>query len=209
MKINLFLTSAMVMIPVAGMANLRVTARSTLGTQCYSEYSLMHVGKCVLSESAPLGIQQCPQNWADIDYNEGDERHCYLADQGTTVIICSKDVDGDVEEYNGTACEEIFGEIYTNLSSNRVKYIRSSGVATDVAPWTGYIRTHPTLTSYGCNENYYPSNGKIDESIVCEPCPGGGKSEYYNLSITDCYIPKNTHFSDIPGSGTYTADCYY
>ncbi|MCM1294789.1 MAG: hypothetical protein NC311_04500 [Muribaculaceae bacterium] len=209
MKTKILIASALVTTPIAATANLRVTANSALGTQCYSESSLMHVGKCVLSESAPLGIQQCPQNWADIDYNEGDERHCYLADQGTTVIICSTDMDADIYEYNETACEEIFGNIYTDLGNNRLMLQISGGNGYKGEPWTGYINVHMYGTEYGCAENYYPSNGKLDASIVCATCPSGGKSNYFNTAITGCYIPAGTSFSDVPGSGTYTADCYY
>ncbi|MDE6477961.1 MAG: hypothetical protein K2L94_01795 [Alphaproteobacteria bacterium] len=54
-----------------------------------------------------------------------------------------------------------------------------------------------------CLDGQYPSSG------VCVDCPDGGTTSGGAASITDCYQPSGTSFSDTAGSGTYTRDCYY
>lgn len=44
---------------------------------------------------------------------------------------------------------------------------------------------------------------------TCVDCPTPGTSKGGATAITDCYIPKNTEFSDATGSGVYTDDCHY
>ncbi|MDE6250537.1 MAG: hypothetical protein K2M34_02800 [Alphaproteobacteria bacterium] len=60
---------------------------------------------------------------------------------------------------------------------------------------------------YRCVSGYYgsPSNA----TSGCTQCPTPGTSANGATSITSCYIPSGTTFSDTSGSGTYTANCYY
>lgn len=58
-------------------------------------------------------------------------------------------------------------------------------------------------STFRCNANYYKSGA------ACQPCPNGGKSAAGATSITSCYLPSGTTFSDSTGSGTYTENCYY
>ena len=59
-----------------------------------------------------------------------------------------------------------------------------------------------------CNKGYYKSGSS------CTRCPASGgtygtTSGTGATSITECYLPSGTSFSDSYGSGTYTSDCYY
>lgn len=58
-------------------------------------------------------------------------------------------------------------------------------------------------STFTCKANYY-KNGS-----TCQPCPNSGKSTAGSTSITSCYLPSGTTFSDSTGSGTYSDKCYY
>lgn len=58
-------------------------------------------------------------------------------------------------------------------------------------------------STFICKANYYKSGA------ACQPCPNSGKSTAGSTSITSCYLPSGTTFSDSTGSGTYSDKCYY
>jgi len=59
-------------------------------------------------------------------------------------------------------------------------------------------------TEYRCIAGYYGS-GKS-----CSSCPNGGTSRLGdNSTISRCYLPDGTGFSDSTGSGVIDDDCYY
>ena len=65
---------------------------------------------------------------------------------------------------------------------------------------------------YRCAVGYYgnPTSG----SSGCSRCPSSGgtygtTASAGSTSITSCYIPSGTSFSDSTGSGRYTGNCYY
>lgn len=66
----------------------------------------------------------------------------------------------------------------------------------------------PCDTEFSCDAGYY-----LTTNNTCEPCPqtnGNGTSTQYNTGgITSCFIPSGTSFSETPGSGQYTNNCYY
>ncbi len=65
-----------------------------------------------------------------------------------------------------------------------------------------------TSTSYRCAAGYYGSS--TNGTTGCTACPNGGTSVAgSNTSITSCYLPTGTKFSDTSGSGEYTENCYY
>ena len=65
------------------------------------------------------------------------------------------------------------------------------------------IRDTSKCSQYKCNYEYY-GTGKS-----CTACPNGGTSPAGSTSITQCYIPAGTAFSDTTGNGTYTGNCNY
>ena len=61
---------------------------------------------------------------------------------------------------------------------------------------------------YRCAAGYYGSG------VNCTQCPSSGgitgtSVAGDNATITKCYIPSGTSFSDSTGSGTYTNNCYW
>ena len=59
-------------------------------------------------------------------------------------------------------------------------------------------------STFSCNRVYY-KNGS-----ACTVCPGGGTTSAAGAtSVSSCYIPSGTSFSDATGSGTYTSNCPY
>jgi len=205
MKSKILIISAMVISPVAANAVLRADINSALGTQCYSESSDFHVGKCTASKSFELGIPQCPTNLSDIDTD--DIRHCYLGSNRYVYTICSTDVSDS--ETNGTACEEIIQPYseWTSFGNNRVSRSYTYGAGLDTDAWSANLDIF-TETEYGCDTSYY-STGGSGASITCALCPTPGTSDIGTTNITECYIPMGTAFSDTTGNGTYINDCHY
>ena len=67
-------------------------------------------------------------------------------------------------------------------------------------------------TSYRCAAGYYGTS--TNGSTGCNKCPSSGgvagqSVAGSNTTITSCYIPSGSNFSDSTGSGTYTGNCYY
>lgn len=65
------------------------------------------------------------------------------------------------------------------------------------------------VATYFCAPGYYGKSNAIGTG-GCTRCPDGHTSAGGNgTTITSCYIPSGTSFSDDTGSGTYTNDCYW
>jgi len=67
-------------------------------------------------------------------------------------------------------------------------------------------------TEYRCAVGYYGSSS--NGTSGCTRCPSSGgiygtTASAGSTSITSCYIPSGTSFSDSTGSGRYTSNCYY
>lgn len=63
-------------------------------------------------------------------------------------------------------------------------------------------------STFVCNQGYYKSGS------ACARCPSSGgvygtTKSSGATSITACYMPSGTAFSDTSGRGSYTGDCYY
>ena len=72
--------------------------------------------------------------------------------------------------------------------------------------------TCSVTTSYRCAVGYY--GGSTNGASGCARCPASGgvygtTASAGSTSITSCYLPSGTSFSDSTGSGTYTGNCYY
>jgi len=81
---------------------------------------------------------------------------------------------------------------------------------------TGYQRLNHcncdgTCTAkYRCAKNYFGKpNNSTSGCSRCWEAVGAVTKAAGSENATDCYIPKNTGFSDSTGNGNYTADCYY
>ncbi|MDE6481505.1 MAG: hypothetical protein K2L25_01645 [Alphaproteobacteria bacterium] len=69
-----------------------------------------------------------------------------------------------------------------------------------------------SITAYRCAVGYYGTS--TNGTSGCTRCPASGgvygtTADAGATSITACYIPSGTSFSDGSGSGTYTGNCYY
>ncbi|MBQ8293809.1 MAG: hypothetical protein IJX89_00265 [Alphaproteobacteria bacterium] len=63
-------------------------------------------------------------------------------------------------------------------------------------------------STFRCAQGYYKNGAS------CPRCPISNNTYGTTLllnatSITDCYLPSGTEFSDTTGTGTYTDKCYY
>ena len=59
-------------------------------------------------------------------------------------------------------------------------------------------------STFSCNKGYYKSGSS------CTACPSDGTTSGSGAtSVSSCYIPSGTSFSDGTGSGSYTGNCYY
>lgn len=72
--------------------------------------------------------------------------------------------------------------------------------------------TCTTTTVYQCAVGYYGSS--TNGTSGCTRCPSSGGTygttdAAGSKSITNCYIPSGTEFSDTSGIGNYTGKCYY
>ncbi|MDE6478448.1 MAG: hypothetical protein K2L95_01925 [Alphaproteobacteria bacterium] len=69
----------------------------------------------------------------------------------------------------------------------------------------------PTILPTGCAAGQYGSG------LLCTDCPADTTNgaatvtsdTWNNQTITTCYIPTSTIFSDASGTGEFTAACYY
>ncbi|MBD5388982.1 hypothetical protein HDR63_01875 [bacterium] len=61
--------------------------------------------------------------------------------------------------------------------------------------------------TYRCAAGYYGSPG--GSASGCSRCPDGGTSAVGSTSVTSCYMPAGSTFSDTTGNGDYTDKCSY
>lgn len=105
-------------------------------------------------------------------------------------------------------CKDVKSDTaWTSIGNSRVS--REVQTATS----SEYSCSVTTSIEYACNTGSYRSAGS-GLSMTCSPCPqqlgsAPSTSKIGNLSITGCYIPAKTSFSDDTGTGTYVHNCYY
>ncbi|MBQ8255568.1 MAG: hypothetical protein IJY99_01210 [Alphaproteobacteria bacterium] len=65
-------------------------------------------------------------------------------------------------------------------------------------------------TSYACVKNKYGSPTSATDANACQNCPPNSVTASHGAqSITECYLPAGTEYTDATGTYTYTEDCYY
>ncbi len=65
---------------------------------------------------------------------------------------------------------------------------------------------------YSCDKGYYSLNSLSGKCTSCATATGHSAATTAttgSFSITTCYIPAGTSFSDSTGSGVYDSNCYY
>jgi len=121
-----------------------------------------------------------------------------------TVEVCPDSGDYD------TAVECWYGSDTFNTYQCAAGYYGTPGGASDSSACT-VCPGHGTCDggdTFACERGYYKSGGN------CNTCPslGGvaGTTVAANAtSITQCYLPAASQFSENSGQGTYTANCFY
>lgn len=149
---------------------------------------------------------------------------------GCNTEACYKSILGAVKLYECDSCPSgIFTAVPVSLPegicSNTITRTECSSLCPncnstnweDITEPKGYAkRTVATCINsncekkleYRCSAGYYGSS--TNGTTGCTACPNGGTSVAgSNTSITSCYLPTGTKFSDTSGSGEYTENCYY
>ncbi len=133
-------------------------------------------------------------------YGNGELTTKELCDWGSDGLICDAGCVDNV--YNPIICPYTWTKKSTSVEQATIK---DSKCKCDDA----YAQNARTF--YRCAAGYYgnPASGS------CSKCTSPGTTDPFNeastesISITSCYIPSGTSFSDTKGIGTYTNDCYY
>ncbi len=181
-----------------------MAARDRVGSVCSADGNVIIECKCGTKQtpSNPSLTQLCARTGETFTWgcrfqgamSENTQYWCVPFGSATACDVCGcKDVKSD--------------SAWKELSNNRVS--REVQTATS----SGYSCTVTTSTEYACDAGYYHSAGS-GLSITCNPCPqllgsAPSTSKIGNRSITGCYIPANTSFSDDTGSGIYIDRCYH
>ena len=123
---------------------------------------------------------------------------------------------GDASDYPGKNCTEYI----CTESSTTTTYLFCESCP------DGYLMSTQTKTVCGTSYTFQSCIkslvvptlcliGQYNDNGTCKQCPSdaygnaGTTLTSGNNSISDCYIPSGSSFSDSTGSGTYTANCAY
>ena len=202
-------------LAVPAQASLQVSTTSALGTKCYSEDTAASVMRVMRSTSkwvydGGVSFLSCPSSRSAVSSSGYmSATSCFLGYDGTTTIICSDATsacggfgysDGDLVDW-GT---------WKNTTQNRASNIKT--VLQTTSTYT--CAEVEEVESYGCAAGYYTTASTPSASMTCTACPPSGDnaqttSDIGNTSVSGCYIPKNSSFSDSSGSGVYSGKCNY
>jgi len=111
-----------------------------------------------------------------------------------TISECPKSIGGG-EIIGGTCPDECPSKSWTDVTGKNYQ-IKCGGTILN------------PKCEYQCKQGYYGTGAS------CTRCPSSGgvqgtTSGTGATSITECYIPSGSNFSDSTGKGTYTGNCYY
>ncbi len=199
MKTSLIILNLIAIITVGNTA---------LGAECKYYGTPTQASGCPYTEQRPSGancsgyIKKC--------YENGIFTHCFGC-QGKGIISVKTYTDPIYSNctvtYNTCECPACEG----NCSPSKPYWYAAS---------TGYeMRDTATCNcgecvkgaEYRCAAGYYGSPKTAGTGCTKCPSSGGvaGQSAAGSTTITSCYIPSGSSFSDSTGSGTYTGNCYY
>jgi len=115
-----------------------------------------------------------------------------------------------------TQCPKVEGGTADCSCDNVTSYKCASGYyGTATSATSGCTKCPANATCAGGNGSTFScAKGYYKDGTVCARCPSSGgiygtTASTGATSITSCYLPSGTTFSDSTGSGTYTSDCYY
>ena len=215
----IILLTAICALPGVANAGLQVSATpSDLGKYCYSEGGMFGRLYACDPQGAHVDMDQvdydCPSDPNNVRppfmwYND-IPGECYVGINNGIRYFCGVSVgDGDA----CGQCNFAGGNTssWTDIGGNRVSRIVTSIPDIPEHDQTGWTCKAQTTqkTSYGCAAGYYSEASVASASMTCIACPTGGTSLIGTWQKTDCYIPRDSTFSDSTGSGTYTNSCYW
>lgn len=211
-------------------ANAIAVINPDLDTQCY----IVPAGCTTANSSCNVICSTCTDiTGGPNDYGimTTDSRSVSTSCTGSIYFGCTCDITGTSYAcgagYYGTATSSSTG--CTACPDNATC---AGGNGSTFTCNSGYIKlnSNPTVCTK-CPDNaeictmgtIYCKAGYYLDGDTCEQCPlyvkpgngimadslSPGSSPQGSTSITDCYIPSGTAFSDETGVGTYDGDCYY
>ena len=67
-----------------------------------------------------------------------------------------------------------------------------------------------SIDRYKCPKNTYGNPSDDSDTSACQPCPEDGLTDATGAtSITECYLPANTTYSDTSGKYKFSMPCYW
>lgn len=223
MKYKFLGAISVAILPMCAFADLIVDEIADPGNICWSEESswmdYQYPARVVLCGPAEMygdDLSWFGPRCGDINYDEFRDtgRGCLLGENNGYIVHC------DLPSYGENICAFCDSgpvdtlPVWVESGANRVSRSIWESVGEHVSDsdnWSCDFDVSETV-EYGCSAGYYQSSG-TGASMTCSRCPssGGiyGTNSIGTTSITSCYIPSGTSFSDDSGSGTYTGNCYY
>ncbi len=167
------------------------------------------------------GDDPCDHLYPDDCSSEGTKQ-CYMRSDGSCSCITSCNRCNSGFAKVSKTLEGCSGITYntcectcSNCTSDTSWSAGSTGYQKQTTRWCECYAGTPTCntsTEYRCAVGYYGSS--TNGSSGCARCPAssgtyGTTASAGTTSVSGCYIPAGSSFSDSTGSGTYTRDCAY
>lgn len=194
-------------------AYLRSLAELSPGDYCNTECQtfgcpIMIAANFDIPPSYALDIPDCTS-----DYTDSYQGSCWLNKQQANYMICDSGMELGCNIYDylfdfALVSGTTHYSYWERLNANAVIRKKMS-IISGYDDGNNTACTVQNSPEYGCKENYYAISGTGTSSINCTACISSGRSEIGNSSVTGCYMPKDSSFSDSSGTGIYTANCYY
>ena len=126
---------------------------------------------------------------------------CY--DKGTTSCCRNLTVQGGLDDITLTGNEYGIVTIYGEPRMTTTRTENDTGCTITCTCEMG-------KTSYACKKNKYGSPTSATDADACQDCPPNSETSSYGAkSITECYLPAGTEYTDTTGTYTYTENCYH
>lgn len=162
----------------------------------------------------------CTSSWRaclpslDITYDSScSEIACRSCGNARPLLPSSSGVETTNNYRYETTCPSSYGGVATcSCKLISTKYTCASGYyGTATSSTSGCTACPSNATCAGGNgSTFVCQKGYYQNGSSCSACPGNGTTSGTGApSISSCYIPAGTSFSDAPGSGTYDQNCPY
>ncbi|MDE5615701.1 MAG: hypothetical protein K2I81_02615 [Alphaproteobacteria bacterium] len=195
--------------------------------------SLFVMASCLAYAGMALGAEMCvisnmPMNDGTTVYIYDDSCKPSSDDSGDFLVISACDMcAGKTTTSGGITTVRAAGKVTGSFPSGgglvrctcspgTVSYKCASGYyGTATSAQSGCTACPGNATCSGGNGSVFRCNvGYYKNGTSCTRCPASGgvygtTAGAGATSVTECYLPSGTAFSDASGSGTYEGNCYY